>query len=90
MQEIEWESLFGMFLDCIFSFIRMAYARESPEGFQDGGILAEFTKRRYFRAHKKRRNCPTLNFSVIHQDKFYKLKMLTRTRNILNNIPTRF
>ena len=51
MQEIEWESLFRMFLDCILSFIRMAYARESPEGFQDGGILAEFTKRRYLRAH---------------------------------------
>ena len=51
MQEIEWESLFGMFLDWILSFIRMAYARESPEGFQDGGILAEFTKRKYFHAH---------------------------------------
>ena len=48
MQEIEWESLFRMFLDCILSFIRMAYARESPEGFQDGGILAEFTKKKVF------------------------------------------
>ena len=52
-------------------------------------ILAKFSKSEFFFAHCKPRNCLTLNLSRYHQDNLSQLKMLTRTNNMLNNIPMR-